>query len=101
MRCVLSERSKCESGSNVLSTVIINTNNKRTGTHLLLLMLTASPDWHAHSTCDWMLLFRAGDGGHGEIVEAGRGKWVTNFKYRPGGSSPKKIWLPASKVAVC
>ena len=40
---------------------------------------------------------RSGDGGHGESIEAGRGRWVDNFKYRPGKSIPKKIWLAASE----
>lgn len=40
---------------------------------------------------------RSGDGGHGEIVESGAGKFVKNNKYRPGGNQPKKIWLPASE----
>ncbi|CAG9460926.1 unnamed protein product [Pedinophyceae sp. YPF-701] len=42
---------------------------------------------------------KAGDGGNGEIAERGKGKWVKNFKYRPGGNAPKQIWLPASKPA--
>jgi hypothetical protein len=40
---------------------------------------------------------RSGDGGRGELVESGKGRWVDNFKYRPGGSAPKRIWLPASE----
>lgn len=43
------------------------------------------------------LPFRSGNGGRGEIVEAGRGKWVDNFKYKPGGNLPKRMWLPASE----
>jgi hypothetical protein len=40
---------------------------------------------------------RSGDGGAGEIVEAGRGKYVKNNKYHPGSNQPKHIWLPASE----
>lgn len=40
---------------------------------------------------------RSGDGGSGEIVEAGRGKYVKNNKYHPGGNQPKQLWLPASE----
>jgi hypothetical protein len=40
---------------------------------------------------------RSGHGGDGEIVEAGRGKWVNNNKYHAGANQSKKIWLPASK----
>jgi hypothetical protein len=42
-------------------------------------------------------VYRSGSGGDGEIVEAGRGKWVANLKYHAGANQPKKIWLPASK----
>lgn len=41
--------------------------------------------------------YRSGDGGSGEIVEAGRGKYVKNNKYHPGANQPKQIWLPASE----
>lgn len=44
------------------------------------------------------LACRSGAGGRGEIVEAGRGKWVDNLKYHPGANQPKKLWLPASKA---
>eukprot|EP00951_Prasinocladus_malaysianus_P048705 scaffold661413_cov43-Prasinocladus_malaysianus.AAC.1 len=42
-------------------------------------------------------LTRSGKGGDGEITQSGKGKWVPNHKYRPGGNSPKKIWLPSGK----
>lgn len=42
---------------------------------------------------------RGGKGGSGEVVEAGRGKWVRNLKYRPGGQQAKKVWLEASEPA--
>ena len=42
------------------------------------------------------MLCRSGDGGNGEIVQAGRGRWVANNKYQQGGQQAKKIWLPAS-----
>eukprot|EP00879_Flechtneria_rotunda_P016960 GHRR01017756.1.p1 GENE.GHRR01017756.1~~GHRR01017756.1.p1 ORF type:complete len:501 (+),score=174.15 GHRR01017756.1:298-1800(+) len=42
---------------------------------------------------------KSGDGGNGEIVEAGRGKYVKNYKYHAGGNQPKKMWLPASDPA--
>ncbi|WIA30129.1 hypothetical protein OEZ86_000222 [Tetradesmus obliquus] len=42
---------------------------------------------------------KSGDGGAGEIVEAGRGKYVKNNKYHPGSNQPKQIWLPASDPA--
>ena len=29
-------------------------------------------------------------------MEAGKGKMVRNFKYKPGGNMLKQIWLPAS-----
>lgn len=45
------------------------------------------------------ILVRSGNGGDGELVEAGKGKWVRNFKYRPGAGMPKQIWLPASEPA--
>jgi hypothetical protein len=47
--------------------------------------------------CVLLLMCRSGRGGDGEIVEAGRGKWVTNLKYHAGGNQPKKLWLPASE----
>jgi hypothetical protein len=47
--------------------------------------------------CVLLLMCRSGQGGDGEIVEAGRGKWVTNLKYHAGGNQPKKLWLPASE----
>lgn len=43
---------------------------------------------------------RSGDGGQGEIVQKGRGKWVSNNKYHAGGNQPKKIWLPASECVL-
>ena len=39
---------------------------------------------------------RAGAGGKGEVAEKAGGRMVDNFKYRPGGSLPKKLWLPNS-----
>lgn len=42
---------------------------------------------------------RSGDGGDGEITEQGKGRWVDNFKYRPGSSLPKRIWLSANDPA--
>ncbi|KAF5827592.1 hypothetical protein DUNSADRAFT_399 [Dunaliella salina] len=39
---------------------------------------------------------KSGDGGNGEIVQKGKGRWVPNNKYQPGGQQPKKIWLPAT-----
>mmetsp|Transcript_22537 Transcript_22537/g.62263 ORF Transcript_22537/g.62263 Transcript_22537/m.62263 type:complete len:729 (-) Transcript_22537:171-2357(-) len=42
---------------------------------------------------------KSGDGGNGEIVQKGKGRWVPNNKYQPGGQQPKKIWLPASDPA--
>ena len=44
-----------------------------------------------------LLVCRSGHGGDGEIVEAGRGKWVNNNKYHAGANQSKKIWLPASE----
>jgi hypothetical protein len=37
--------------------------------------------------------FRSGAGGRGEVSDKGGGKMVDNFKYKPGGNMPKKIWL--------
>ena len=42
---------------------------------------------------------RSGGGGNGEVVEAGRGRWVRNFKYRPNRGQKKEVWLPASEPA--
>jgi hypothetical protein len=42
---------------------------------------------------------RSGRGGNGEIIEAGKGKWVKNFKYRHNSGLKKEIWLPASEPA--
>lgn len=43
-------------------------------------------------------LCRSGDGGQGEIVQKGSGRWVQNNKYMSGGQQAKKIWLPASEL---
>lgn len=40
-----------------------------------------------------MFFFRSGAGGRGEVSDKGGGKMVDNFKYKPGGNMPKKIWL--------
>jgi len=40
-----------------------------------------------------MSFFRSGAGGKGEVSDKGGGKMVDNFKYKPGGNMPKKIWL--------
>ncbi|KAK9812731.1 hypothetical protein WJX72_002780 [[Myrmecia] bisecta] len=37
---------------------------------------------------------RSGNGGAGEVTEAGKGRMVPNFKYRPGGNMLKQIFLP-------
>ncbi|KAL6762739.1 hypothetical protein V8C86DRAFT_582449 [Haematococcus lacustris] len=60
-------------------------------------MATCKPALQASGTL-WLpaFLHRSGDGGQGEIVEAGKGKTVNNFKYQPGGNTPKKLFLPAS-----
>ncbi|KAJ9525634.1 hypothetical protein QJQ45_003344 [Haematococcus lacustris] len=51
----------------------------------------------AHKIFDEVVIIvKSGDGGQGEIVEAGKGKTVNNFKYQPGGNTPKKLFLPAS-----
>lgn len=42
---------------------------------------------------------RSGAGGNGECVAKGSGKQVDNFKYRPGGNQPKKIFLPSAEPA--
>eukprot|EP00798_Chlamydomonas_sp_ICE-L_P023451 gene23451-17324_t len=42
---------------------------------------------------------KAGKGGNGEIVESDKGKMVRNFKYKPGGSQAKNMWLPISTPA--
>ncbi|KAK9812274.1 hypothetical protein WJX73_009637 [Symbiochloris irregularis] len=42
---------------------------------------------------------RSGNGGAGEVVTKGKGKFVPNFKYKPGGQQPKQIWLPAAQPA--
>ena len=42
---------------------------------------------------------RSGRGGDGELAERGKGRYVRNFKYRPGRNDPKQIWLPDSKPA--
>ncbi|DBA71230.1 TPA: GTPase Obg 1, variant 3 [Trebouxia sp. C0005] len=36
---------------------------------------------------------RSGAGGRGEVSDKAGGKMVDNFKYKPGGNMPKKIWL--------
>ena len=43
--------------------------------------------------------YRSGAGGRGEIAEKGGGRMVDNFKYQPGGSLPKRIWLNNSDPA--
>ena len=45
---------------------------------------------------DWLHCCRSGTGGRGELVPHGKGKRVDNFKFRPGGSLPKRLWLPAA-----
>ena len=45
------------------------------------------------------LTCRSGAGGRGEIAEKGGGRMVDNFKYQPGGSLPKRIWLNNSDPA--
>ncbi|GLI65333.1 hypothetical protein VaNZ11_008876, partial [Volvox africanus] len=44
-----------------------------------------------------VILVKSGRGGNGEVVPAGRGRYVPNHKYKPGGNQPKQIWLPASE----
>lgn len=44
-------------------------------------------------------MYRSGAGGRGEIAEKGGGRMVDNFKYQPGGSLPKRIWLNNSDPA--
>jgi hypothetical protein len=57
-------------------------------------------DKEAHKIFDEVVItVRSGDGGHGEIVEAGKGKMVKNLKYRAGGNQSKRIWLDASESA--
>jgi len=51
----------------------------------------------AHSASMELENRRSGDGGQGEIVQKGHGRWVQNNKYMPGGQQAKKIWLPASE----
>lgn len=53
----------------------------------------------AHKIFDEVnIVVRSGDGGQGEIVASGTGRWVTNLKYKPGGNMRKQIWLPASEL---
>eukprot|EP00240_Pyramimonas_obovata_P013179 CAMPEP_0118944216 /NCGR_PEP_ID=MMETSP1169-20130426/39878_1 /TAXON_ID=36882 /ORGANISM="Pyramimonas obovata, Strain CCMP722" /LENGTH=233 /DNA_ID=CAMNT_0006889659 /DNA_START=197 /DNA_END=895 /DNA_ORIENTATION=+ len=40
-----------------------------------------------------VITVKAGNGGNGEILTEVKSKRVKNFKYNPGGSSPKKITL--------
>lgn len=42
---------------------------------------------------------RSGNGGQGEIVQAAAGRWVENYKYKPGGRQAKKLWLPVAQPA--
>jgi len=57
-------------------------------------------DREAHKVFDEAYVsVRRGKGGSGEVVEAGRGKWVRNLKYKPGGQQAKQVWLPASEPA--
>ena len=42
---------------------------------------------------------RSGNGGRGEVVPHGKGRKVDNFKYKPGGSLPKTLFLPAAPPA--
>ncbi|KAG2454168.1 hypothetical protein HYH02_001203 [Chlamydomonas schloesseri] len=52
----------------------------------------------AHKVFDEIVInVKAGAGGNGEVVPAGRGRYVPNHKYKPGGNQPKTIWLPASE----
>ena len=61
---------------------------------------TIDPSKEAHKIFDEVFIsVRSGDGGNGEVVESNRGKMVDNFKYNPGGSQPKRMWLPASDPA--
>ncbi|KAL3158291.1 GTPase Obg 1 [Trebouxia sp. C0009 RCD-2024] len=46
-----------------------------------------------------IITVRSGAGGRGEIAEKGGGRMVDNFKYQPGGSLPKRIWLNNSDPA--
>lgn len=39
------------------------------------------------------IIVRSGAGGRGEVSDKAGGKMVDNFKYKPGGNMPKKIWL--------
>ncbi|KAG1673633.1 hypothetical protein FOA52_013297 [Chlamydomonas sp. UWO 241] len=51
----------------------------------------------AHKIFDEVFItVRSGNGGAGEVIEHDRGKMVENFKYKPGGNQPKKIFLKAS-----
>ncbi|KAG2432607.1 hypothetical protein HXX76_008947 [Chlamydomonas incerta] len=52
----------------------------------------------AHKVFDEIIInVKSGNGGNGEVVPAGRGRWVPNHKYKPGGNQSKTIWLPASE----
>ncbi|KAG2487838.1 hypothetical protein HYH03_013555 [Edaphochlamys debaryana] len=44
-----------------------------------------------------VVVVKSGNGGNGEVVPAGRGRWVSNHKYKPGRNQAKQIWLPASE----
>ncbi|PNH10082.1 hypothetical protein TSOC_003218 [Tetrabaena socialis] len=53
----------------------------------------------AHKVFDEVaIVVKSGNGGNGEVVPSDRGRWVSNFKYKPGGSQSKTIWLPASEA---
>lgn len=52
----------------------------------------------AHKIFDEVFInVKSGDGGQGEIVATGTGRWVRNLKYKAGGNMRKQIWLPSSK----
>mmetsp|Transcript_9221 Transcript_9221/g.23358 ORF Transcript_9221/g.23358 Transcript_9221/m.23358 type:complete len:511 (-) Transcript_9221:168-1700(-) len=46
-----------------------------------------------------VITVRSGKGGTGEITQSGKGKWVPNHKYRPGGNMPKQIWVTSGTPA--
>lgn len=46
-----------------------------------------------------VITVRSGAGGRGEVSDKAGGKMVDNFKYKPGGNMPKKIWLNNSDPA--
>ena len=49
--------------------------------------------------CEAKSYCRSGSGGNGETVIEGKGRYVPNFKYKPGGRAPKQLWLPAADPA--